>query len=953
MKKLIGTFIFAISTLSVANAAPTLALSQSSIDWNEQTFITLTASALTDTNIQFALYADLDSNGIIDGSDPLVWRHRMTDNNTNSVLDVFSLKDRNPAIGTVEINVSYHGLSLPDLQVSGDYIWELTQQDLLTTQALFAVTPPSSEFVIEGSVEDMVTGSAPLGATFVFLESFMPSDGPGPACWVKPDGTFSICLPTDSISPTNLMGIGAVSLGYLSADSEEGDPEEYSFHSFSNILSSGTNTLANSLKVFSPVYLPAEDINLVTISGKVEVVQGGDTNELAGAWLQLEGDEAGVFGFDITDSNGCYSLVIPAEADLFTEIIVSGYGLNLREIVGQLKEVNGVTNDVTLNFLCSEAEYIVSGVLSNGIPGIDVELEEYNTGAISIGSCISNGQYEVCVTPGTNWFAYIGGDSSLQHDLVEASFSVEITNQSIFEQSGMLDSGALITGTVYDNFSNPLFGGEVYVPAGWDWMAGMEVNFSGQYELRVPEGTNSLNAGWFSGFIDESIQDLVLLNGSVTNIDFYLDPAAIISGWITTEGTNAYTECWIQVLEDPGSNNWNYIAGADVMMDGSYTIYVPPGSNYVVAVWPYDGETYLPQYYSNAASFSEAIQIQASLATGATNINFDLEQGAVFTGTIMGNGFPRNEMYVTAYTNNGLFWEQAVEPRYVDNGTGMFSLAVPAGNSYVIHAGSDQWGQYWVSEFYNGVLRPEDAQTFSVSAGQAITGLYFDLEEGFRFNGYVQQQDSGGIENCRISMLDSISGEEVVYSYTDEVGNFDFTVPAHSDLIVFADHPLYAGEYLRETYSTNNAEIINYGYYINIYESFSLHSLISDRDGDGIPDYQEDLVPDGEYRAEDELTDWDNADTDWDGQGDYTEIVAGTSPTNSGDVFEIGNGSTSSNGYFVLNWDAKPGRTYTLDFSTNLVDGFNALASGLTSGSYTDTVHTAEQQVYYKLKVQN
>ena len=53
-----------------------------------------------------------------------------------------------------------------------------------------------------------------------------------------------------------------------------------------------------------------------------------------------------------------------------------------------------------------------------------------------------------------------------------------------------------------------------------------------------------------------------------------------------------------------------------------------------------------------------------------------------------------------------------------------------------------------------------------------------------------------------------------------------------------------------------------------------------------------------------------------------------------------------------LTWNSASGRRYTVYRTTNLLEGFQPLQTGLTGGSFTDIVHGAELKNYYKIGVE-
>ena len=118
-----------------------------------------------------------------------------------------------------------------------------------------------------------------------------------------------------------------------------------------------------------------------------------------------------------------------------------------------------------------------------------------------------------------------------------------------------------------------------------------------------------------------------------------------------------------------------------------------------------------------------------------------------------------------------------------------------------------------------------------------------------------------------------------------------------------------------------------------------------DMDGDGLPNEWE-----SQYAVADGM-----AHGDGDGFSNLEEFIAGTDPTNSTSFFAAASSTVEVNGTncFVVEWISIPDRLYSVQWSTNLVSGFQALETDLEhpQHSYTDTTHNAESAVFYKVEV--
>ncbi|MEN8256079.1 MAG: hypothetical protein ABFR33_11490 [Verrucomicrobiota bacterium] len=148
-----------------------------------------------------------------------------------------------------------------------------------------------------------------------------------------------------------------------------------------------------------------------------------------------------------------------------------------------------------------------------------------------------------------------------------------------------------------------------------------------------------------------------------------------------------------------------------------------------------------------------------------------------------------------------------------------------------------------------------------------------------------------------------------------------------SGLVLVDDDPAGTGSYIDEI-------------------SVSAQGTMNDSDYDTLPDWWE-------MRYFAGLADADPASISSNGVNTVWEAyIAGFDPTDplawfgvSGFVVDTGLGHT-------LQWEQAPGRAYTVYWTSNLLDGFAVLQDDYVGGSYTDTVHSAESQGFYRLDVE-
>jgi len=95
------------------------------------------------------------------------------------------------------------------------------------------------------------------------------------------------------------------------------------------------------------------------------------------------------------------------------------------------------------------------------------------------------------------------------------------------------------------------------------------------------------------------------------------------------------------------------------------------------------------------------------------------------------------------------------------------------------------------------------------------------------------------------------------------------------------------------------------------------------------------------------------SDTDGDGLTAWQEYIAGTLPNLGTSVFEISNHWKTPDGTgYAFTWPVVSGRVYSVHWSSNLISGVWSQMSGSANGVYTDAVHGAELNGFYRIKVQ-
>lgn len=101
----------------------------------------------------------------------------------------------------------------------------------------------------------------------------------------------------------------------------------------------------------------------------------------------------------------------------------------------------------------------------------------------------------------------------------------------------------------------------------------------------------------------------------------------------------------------------------------------------------------------------------------------------------------------------------------------------------------------------------------------------------------------------------------------------------------------------------------------------------------------------------------ESSDSDGDGFTAGEEYIAGTQPTNGESFFYVDSVTQEESAGTLLSWPAVNDRIYQVEWTTNLQSNFQVLQSGISGVEpytvTTDSTHSAEGSIYYRIQVQH
>ena len=803
--------LLVITLLSaVATSAATLTLTPSTIAWNTNTWVGFDVNGIANgASVDLEWYVDVNRNGLVDGDDLLLAQFRLKDGLTNAFgAHIIACDTNGVADGRITGRFSFHGLT--DLariwRATGSYVWRAVHTNgVAITSAVFTVTQPTTTAWISGTVRaltNMATMTGPrLPGALVVPETFSLISGGMPATWTDTNGNFVIFIP-DDLTTHDVAALMAVKPGYVSIPATEGG-EPLSVYAFTGPLDQGGNAMAEPLFVVPP--LPGA---VPTVSGTIT----DDNNEpLGGVLLMImpeDDEEEDIMALGISQPDGTFS--IPWLNECWSGMVVSMSPLlNMRGYVGAGAFFERASGDISGIHLISPVATTLARVQvkksesPGGVIGARINMFGDMTGSESY-SFNADGLAELCLVEGGEGMAEIDRDSLRP---LRRLCPLDIEEGLSFPPSGiytqvtfMTDPGYMLSGRVMDTLMNPLPGGNVYVRSTNDYyrIDSQQPNFDGYYELLVDPG--SYVAGTWGyvnvGYSDKTLPDIVVVTDQdVGDLDFILEQSAIISGQVLGNGSplaDARVEAFEVVKNQWGGWDWNDFGMTWSDADGLYQLHVPPGTNYLVRASGPFGEAWLEMYYDHADDLEYATPIATSVETPATNIHFNLEEGALIRGRVLGGGIPLEFAEVTAQTRNPLegggWVTHGVAWSYTDE-YGDYTLVVRVGTSYIIRAQATEGA--WLPRYYDNQPDDDSANPISPVLGVPTEDINFNLEEGALISGRVLA-DGQPLDNAQVNAEtltydgDWWNTSGVAWDFTGPDGLFTLVVPPGTNYIVRA-----------------------------------------------------------------------------------------------------------------------------------------------------------------------
>lgn len=414
-------------------------------------------------------------------------------------------------------------------------------------------------------------------------------------------------------------------------------------------------------------------------------------------------------------------------------------------------QITGKATSASDGFAFANVEVCANGVSSGGCASTNASGEYTILG-------LSTGSYTVEFDP-----LFEGPFYGLRNYLRQFDRGISVTAGSTTTGIGAaLPTGGQVTGRVTKSGGTGLANIKVCAFSGEGECGTTNANGeytisalpSGSYKVEFypgDEGGNYLPQyynGKSSSFEAEAVS--VIAGGSPTSgVNAEMHPGGQITGKVTAASGGAVlrnievcAEGRTLVIRACTTTSANGEYSISSIPSGSYGVHFLPGherANYQ------EGGNYLPQYYNDKTSYSEA-EVVSVVAGGAptSGVNAELVSGGQITGTVTVSSGGAALANVEVCIGEPLFVERLGCP--ITNANGEYTILGLSSGSYNVHFYPHEGGNY-LPQSDNGV---------SVTAGSTTSGINAAMPPGGQITGRVSAASGGdgvaNIEVCAASM---------------------------------------------------------------------------------------------------------------------------------------------------------------------------------------------------------
>ncbi len=531
----------------------------------------------------------------------------------------------------------------------------------------------------------------------------------------------------------------------------------------------------------------------------------------------------------VTDASGAYQIVMQVAANYTVRFVPpAGYLSEWYDDVATQDDAQVIplaVGDAVVADATIAADVPVTGTIAGKVTGPgsvaveDATVSVYDVSDTWITSVTTNssGNYVTPALAAGSYYLEItgpaGGDYITEWYNNKTSFATATAiavaaGSAITGKNVLLATSASISGTVTDSAGN-LAGVDVVAETlDGTWAGEAVTDASGAYKISgLGAGTYTLQfrgvaptydymTQWWNGAtsLGAATPITVTAGQAVTGKNALLVKGTSISGKVTGAGGAALQDASVYVYDA----SYDYVSSAFTDGSGNYRISdLPPGSYRLQFNGPWEAG-YITEWYNNKSSFYEATVLPLAAGAQLTGKNVALIKGASISGKVTSSSGNVNGASVTAYATNGGWAGNA----YTDASGNYKITSLPAG-TYTLEFSGGSSENNLITEYWSDKPDREDANTITLTTGQAVTGKNAVMTKGAKISGTVKNAAGAALSNVMVRVYNATSSST---SYTDSAGKYTVaglragTYKVVYELYESGQQPVYYYEYWNNKY---------------------------------------------------------------------------------------------------------------------------------------------------------